>query len=56
MEFAKVLFEEDFGSMIFPYSEFQERLKKLLQKKFTKEEIDKILYQNVYRVFKEELK
>ena len=56
MTFALDLFGEDFGDMVFPYSEIQSRLRKLFHKKFTDEEIEKILYQNVYQLFKEELK
>ena len=56
MTFALDLFGEDFGDMVFPYSEIQSRLRKLFHKKFTEEEIEKILYQNVYQLFKEELK
>lgn len=54
MTFATALFQENFGDMIFPYSEIKERLYKLLSKKFNEGEIHKILYQNIYNVFKEE--
>lgn len=54
MTFATALFQENFGDMIFPYSEIKERLYRLFSKKFREEEIHKILYQNIYQVFKEE--
>ena len=57
MDFCKVLFEKDFGPMVFDYSSIQKDLKELLSKEFSDEEINKIMYKNVYdRLFKEDLK
>lgn len=57
MIFAKVLFNEDFGKMVFSYKTVKADLEKLLSQRFTAEEIEKIMYKNVYdKLFKEELK
>jgi len=48
MTFAKKLFDEDFGIMVFDYSEIKSELRELLSKKFNSEEIDKIMYKNTY--------
>ncbi len=47
MTFALDLFDEDFGAMVFPYEEITTRLRNLLLTKFSKEDTDKILYQNI---------
>ena len=55
MTFAWNLFQEDFGPMVFQYSSIQEDLRELLRKEFKEDEIDKIMFQNVYeRLFKED--
>ena len=55
MTFAWNLFQEDFGPMVFQYSSIQEDLRDLLRKEFKEDEIDKIMFQNVYeRLFKED--
>ncbi len=54
MNFAFALFGDSYGPMVFEYSEIAMSLKELLKRKCTEEEIEKILYKNVYRVFKEE--
>ena len=57
MIFAKELFNEDFGKMVFDYKTVKADLEKLLSQKFTTKEIEKIMYKNVYdKLFKEELK
>ena len=54
MTFTKALFEEDFGEMVFDYSTIQKDLRELLLRKFTEEEVDKILYKNIYdKLFEE---
>lgn len=47
MVFAKELFDEDFGRMVFSYHTVKDDLEKLLSQKFTKDEIEKIMYRNV---------
>ncbi len=55
MTFAWDLFQEDFGPMVFHYSSIQKDLRELLRKEFKEDEIDKIMFQNVYeRLFKED--
>ena len=57
MVFAKELFNEDFGKMVFDYKTVKADLEKLLSQKFTTKEIEKIMYKNVYdKLFKEEIK
>ena len=54
MTFSKELFLEDFGEMVFDYSNVKSDLEELLTKKFSSEEIEKILYLNSYnKLFKE---
>ena len=56
MNFALDLFQEDFGKMVFDYSDIFNQLSELLKTKYSLEEIDKIMYKNVYnKLFKEEL-
>lgn len=47
MVFAKVLFDEDFGKMVFNYKSVKADLEKLLSQKFNKDEIERIMYRNV---------
>lgn len=55
MNFCKELFQEDFGEMVFDYSSIVFQLRQLLFQKFNEEEIEKILYKNVYnRLLKED--
>ena len=49
MKFAKVLFNEDFGDMIFDYSTIKNDMTELLKRKFTDLEIDKLLYKNILK-------
>lgn len=49
MKFAKVLFNEDFGDMVFDYSTIKNDITMLLKKKFTDSEIDKLLYKNILK-------
>lgn len=49
MEFAKVLFNEDFGDMVFDYSTIKNDITMLLKRKFTDSEIDKLLYKNILK-------
>ena len=54
MTFSKELFLEDFGEMVFDYSNVKSDLEKLLSKKFSSEDIKKIMYFNSYnKLFKE---
>ena len=54
MVFCKELFDEDYGTMIFDYSSIHQDLKELLSTKFSSDDIDKILFKNVYnKLFKE---
>ena len=54
MIFANKLFGDKF-LMIFDYNNINEELRKLLSKKYTDLEIDKIMYRNIYnRLFKED--
>src|SRR5699024_3291411 len=55
MGYDKVLFDNTVKRIIFPYENLKEELIKLLEKDFSKEEIDKILYLNIKnKLFKEE--
>lgn len=55
MEYDEVLFGNPVKRIIFPYENLKEELIKLLEKDFSKEEIDKILYLNIKnKLFKEE--
>ena len=55
MTFALDLFNEDFGPMTFKYDRIKDELTKLLSLKFQQEDVEKILYKNVYnKLFKEE--
>ena len=57
MDFLKVLFQEDFGEMVFDYSSISSNLQSLLLTEFSKEEVYKIMYNNIYTyLFKEVLK
>ena len=47
MNFAKVLFDEMY-LMTFDYSSINKDLRELLSTKYTEEEIDKIMYKNIY--------
>lgn len=48
MEFSKGLFNEDLGDMVFDYRSINSDLRDLLSRKYSDEEIDKIMYKNVY--------
>ena len=53
MTFAKALFNEEY-LMTFDYNSINKDLRKLLSRKFNEEEIDKIMYKNIYdKLFKE---
>ena len=47
MTFGKVLFGEEYGDQVFDYTKIKEGLISLLQREFSDEEIEKILYKNV---------
>ena len=47
MTFALSLFDEDFGEMVFHYFEIAERIKQLLLTKYSEEDANKILYENI---------
>ncbi len=55
MTFANALFGNSY-EMVFPYSEIKTRLRSLLRKRYNEEEIDKIMYLNITKVFEEEFK
>lgn len=48
MVFSKEMFNEDFGDMVFDYNSINADLRELLSTKFSSEEIDKIMYRNIY--------
>ena len=48
MTFSKVLFGEDYGRMVFDYSTISSDLKSLLLTKYSLEDVDKIMYKNIY--------
>ncbi len=53
MTFAKPLFDEEY-LMTFDYNNINNELRKLLSRKYNEEEIDKIMYKNIYnKMFKE---
>ena len=54
MNFALELFQEDYGPMVFKYEEILKDLKTLLKKKFSDNEIEKILSKNSYELLWEE--
>ncbi len=55
MTFSIELFNEDFGPMTFKYDKIKEELMDLLLSKYSQEDVEKILYKNVYnKLFKEE--
>ena len=55
MTFAKPLFDEEY-LMTFDYNNINNELRKLLSRKYNEEEIDKIMYKNIYnRLFKENI-
>ena len=49
MTFSIALFNEDFGPMVFDYGNIQNELKELLMTKYSEEEINKIMYLNLYK-------
>lgn len=48
MVFSKEMFNEDFGNMVFDYSSIDKDMRNLLSTKYSSEEIDKIMYKNIY--------
>ena len=48
MVFCSELFNEDFGEMVFDYSSINIDLRDLLRTKYSSEEIDKIMFKNIY--------
>jgi membrane dipeptidase len=57
MTYDEYFFQNNLSPMIFNYSSIKKSLVNLLSKDFTEEEIEKILYKNVYnKLFKEEIK
>ena len=48
MVFSKEMFNEDFGDMVFDYSSIDKDMRNLLSTKYSSEEIDKIMYRNIY--------
>lgn len=57
MTFSIALFGEDYGNMVFDYSNIQKELKNLLMTRYSEEDTNKILFQNAYDyLLKEELK
>ena len=48
MIFYKELFNKNFGEMVFHYERVATEMRELLEKKYNKEEVYKILYQNAY--------
>lgn len=54
MDFALTLFNEDFGDMVFDYSHISKDLENLLKKHYNEDEVQKIMYQNIYnKLFRE---
>lgn len=54
MVFCRELFDEDFGEMVFEYKNISKDLRDLLSTNYSQEEVDKIMYRNIYnRLFKE---
>ena len=56
MVFEIELFNDNHGDMIFDYQSINRDLRNLLEEKYSKEDIDKIMYKNVYNRYREELK
>ncbi len=48
MTFANVLFKEDNDEMLFNYRNVKEDLTKLLSRKYNRDEVEKILYSNIF--------
>ena len=48
MVFAKEMFNEDFGDMVFNYNSINTDMRKLLSKCYSNDDIDKIMYKNIY--------
>ena len=55
MTFANALFGDSY-EMVFPYNEIASRIRTMLKKHYTEEDVNKIMYQNIMNVYKEELK
>ena len=48
MLFSKELFNEDYGEMVFDYNSINSSMRDLLSSCYSSEEIDKIMYKNIY--------
>lgn len=48
MVFCKEMFNEDFGEMVFDYNRIDSSMRELLSSSYSSEEIDKIMYKNIY--------
>ena len=48
MVFCKEMFNEDFGEMVFDYNSINSSMRELLSSRYSSEEIDKIMYKNIY--------
>ena len=56
MTFGTVMFGDEYGKMVFDYQSISNDLRELLLTKYSDEEVDKIMFKNVFeRLFKEEL-
>ena len=56
MTFGTVLFGDEYGKMVFDYQSISNDLRELLLTKYSDEEVDKIMFKNVYeKLFREEL-
>lgn len=48
MVFCKEMFNDDFGEMVFDYNSINKDMISLLSTKFSSEDVDKIMYKNIY--------
>jgi len=48
MIFCRELFNEDFGEMVFDYDSINSDMRELLSTKYSSEDIDKIMFKNIY--------
>lgn len=48
MIFCRELFNEDFGEMVFDYNSINSDMRELLSTKYSSEDIDKIMFKNIY--------
>ena len=55
MVFCKKIFNEDYGKMIFDYNNINKDLRNLLSTYFSSEDVDKIMYKNIFNKLFEEV-